>query len=600
MPGETTDAVKERIDIAALIQESLPLKRAGSNFKARCPFHEEDTPSFVVSPTRQTFHCFGCGVGGDVFSWLMKREGMSFPEALRVLAQRAGVPLTFDRPERREERDRLRATLDLAATFYQRILAETADGQASRAYLTERGLAQGTVAAWRLGFCPPAATGIVAKARERGVELADLVQTGVVGQREGRTFEFFRGRIVFPLADHHGSVIGLAGRVFGDERPDRPKYINTAETLLYKKGTVLYGLDRAKDAIRKEGVAVLVEGYTDVIASHQAGVTHVVATSGTALTYDHLRLLRRFTDRLAFAFDADAAGDQATRRAVDLALAAGFSVSVVVLPSGDDPADLAVRDPGAWQRALAGREDVFPFLLRRALGLHDPATAEGKRAIASDLLSVIALIQDGVVRGGAVQQLAAALRVDERFVMEDLGRVRQSVMQGTASGPGRAAAPEAKSPLADARVRREERFLALLLAEPSLIPRVAEVLPGAAFLTPQTQALYEGLGTWYARSRESGAPLSFDALPPLLPDDVRPRLDALRLAVDMERETDEWRPAPEAAAILRDLLRDSLRRDLQAHTERLRAASGTERQRLLEAMAGMTAELARAERVTLA
>ncbi len=213
---------------------------------------------------------------------------------------------------------------------------------------------------------------------------------------------------------------------------------------------------------------------------------------------------------------------------------------------------------------------------------------------------MIALIQDGVVRGGAVQQLAAALRVDERFVMEDLGRVRQSVMQGTASGPGRAAAPEAKSPLADARVRREERFLALLLAEPSLIPRVAEVLPGAAFLTPQTQALYEGLGTWYARSRESGAPLSFDALPPLLPDDVRPRLDALRLAVDMERETDEWRPAPEAAAILRDLLRDSLRRDLQAHTERLRAASGTERQRLLEAMAGMTAELARAERVTLA
>lgn len=626
MANAPTDAIKERIDIVALVSEYLPLKRAGSNFKARCPFHEEDTPSFVVSPSRQTFHCFGCSKSGDIFTWLQEREGMSFPEALRVLAQRAGVQLTFERPERREEKERLRATLDLATTFYQRILLESVEGRAARAYLESRGLTPETITAWRLGFCPDDGTRIAEKAVERGVEQQELVGAGVLGQRDGRTFEFFRGRVLFPLADAHGSVIGLAGRVFenGDGSASahapadlRPKYINSPETALYLKSRVLYGLDRAKEAIRKENLAILVEGYTDVIASHQAGVTHVVATAGTALTEEHLRLLRRFTDRLALAFDPDTAGAAATRRAVDLALASGFVVSVVLLPAGEDPADIAVRDPEAWRASLTKREDVFRFLLDRALALHAAATAEGKRAITADLLPLIVHLPEAVMQGDYVQQLAAALRVEPRFLYDDVKRlVRGRGEGGLEHTPAahQASSTGSQAPAADPQLRREERLLVLLLAEPPLIPRAGAHLPAVALTVPHARALYEALHTWYARGRaaseqtggtgdmtkaSSVGPPSLAVLRSVLSEDLRARVDAFLLAVEMEREQGNWQPRPEAQQLLQSLLTEYVRRGLQERTRRLRDADAEERTRLLQDIRAMTADLARAERVSL-
>ncbi|MDP3685288.1 MAG: DNA primase [bacterium] len=632
MAGAPTEAIKERIDIVALVGESLPLKRAGSNFKARCPFHEEDTPSFMVSPSRQMFHCFGCGESGDVFSWLMKREGMSFPEALRVLAQRAGVPLTFERSERREEKERLRETLDLAVSFYHRILLDTPDGRAARAYLEERGLTPETIRDWRLGYCPPSATPVVRKAGERGMTEQDLLRAGVLHQGQSRTFEFFHGRILFPLTDAHGSVVGLAGRVFGEDRPDAPKYINSPETPLYTKSRVLYGLDRAKDAIRKENFAVLVEGYTDVLLSHQAGVTNVVATSGTALTEDHLQLLRRFADRLAFAFDADAGGDAATRRAVDLALAAGFLVSVVVLPNEQDPADLAAESPAAWQAAVRQREEMFSFFLRRAQGLHDADSAEEKKAIAADLLPLIARVNDRVAAGEYTQRLASALRIDPRFVYEELRRL-------VVPAAPRVAAPTASAfrSVLDPHVQREERFLALLLADPDLIPKSSELLPEGALEAPHTKALYSALKDWYSRERaqpggtkgdtpsartgrgdempSAGSPAARPRLPsgqvpdgqgragPLarlrdtLPDDLRRSLDILAFSVEVEREREEWNPAQEALTLVREFLLASLRRNLRLRTEQLRATPPSERPALLREIVAVTADLARAERV---
>lgn len=636
MAGAPTDAIKERIDIVALVSEYLPLKRAGSNFKARCPFHEEDTPSFVVSPSRQTFHCFGCSKSGDIFTWLQEREGMSFPEALRVLAQRAGVQLTFERPERREEKERLRATLDLATTFYQRILLESVEGRAARAYLESRGLTAETIAAWRLGFCPEEGTRIAEKAHERGVEREELVGAGVLGQREGphsaeasrgrRTFEFFRGRALFPLADAHGSVIGIAGRVFeqGDVSVSakatadlRPKYINSPETALYLKSRVLYGLDRAKEAMRKENLAVLVEGYTDVIASHQAGVTHVVATAGTALTEEHLRLLRRFTDRLAFAFDPDVAGATATRRAVDLALASGFVVSVVLLPVGEDPADIAVRDPEVWRACVKKREDVFRFLLDRALTLHAAATAEGKRAITADLLPLIAHLPEAVMQGDYVQQLAAALHLEPRFLYDDVKRLaRGRGERGLGHTPAahQASSTSSQAPMADPQLRREERLLLLLLAEPPLIPRAGAHLPAEVLTFPHARALYEALHTWYARGRAASeqtggtgdtteafsvGPPSLAVLRSGLSEDLRARVDAFLLAVEMEREQGNWQPRPEAQQLLQSLLTEYVRRGLQERTGRLRDADAEERTRLLQDIRAMTADLARAERVSL-
>ncbi|TSC72638.1 MAG: DNA primase [Parcubacteria group bacterium Gr01-1014_38] len=625
MERAPTDRIKERIDIVALIGESLPLKRAGSNFKARCPFHEEDTPSFMVSPTRQMFHCFGCGESGDVFSWLMKREGMTFPEALRVLAQKAGVPLTFERPEHREEKERLRETLDLAVTFYQRILLNTADGRAARAYLEERGLTPATIQDWRLGYCPPSATPITLKAGERGIAEQDLLRAGILHQGQSRlpggqsrTFEFFHGRILFPLTDAHGSVVGLAGRVFesGDASAfakataDRPKYINSPETALYTKSRILYGLDRAKDAVRKENLAVLVEGYTDVILSHQVGITNVVATSGTALTENHLQLLRRFTDRLALAFDADAGGDAATRRAVDLALAAGFLISVVVLPNDRDPADLAAENPHGWREAVRQREDMFSFFLQRAQKTYGTNSPEGKKAVAADLLPLIARVNDQVVAGEYAQQLASVLRIDPRFIYEDLKRF--SAPSGRPSVP--AAAASLRSAL-DPHVEREERFLVLLLADPELIPKAAEILPDAALETPHARTLYTALKGWYTPKRaQHGGPKDAPSArahrgdehtPPgplarlrdILPDDLRRSLDILAFTVEVEREREEWDPPREALILVRELLLASLRRNLRLRTEQLRAAPAAERGTLLREIAAVTADLARAERV---
>lgn len=635
MAGAPTDAIKERVDIVALIGESLPLKRAGSNFKARCPFHEEDTPSFMVSPSRQMFHCFGCSESGDIFSWLMKREGMSFPEALRVLAQRAGVPLTLERPERREEKERLRETLDLAVSFYQRILLDTPDGRAARAYLEERGLTPETIRDWRLGYCPPSATPVVRKAGERGMTEQDLLRAGVLHQGQSRTFEFFHGRILFPLADAHGSVVGLAGRMFeakGDRSSSakateelRPKYINSPETPLYTKSRVLYGLDRAKEAIRKENLAVLVEGYTDVLLSHQTGVTNVVATSGTALTEDHLQMLRRFTDRLAFAFDADQGGDAATRRAVDLVLAAGFLVSVVVLPNEQDPADLAAANPAAWEAAVRQREDMFSFFLRRAQNMHDADSAEEKKAIAADLLPLIARVNDRVVAGEYAQRLALVLGIDPRFVYEELRRLAVPAAPRPPARPAGGAAPAAPAfhSVLDPHVQREERFLALLLADPELIPKASGLLPENTLEAPHTKALYRAVKEWYSRERaQLGGPTGDapsaraghgDAMPsagppagragPLarlrdtLPDDLRRSLDILAFRVDVEREREEWNPAQEALTLVREFLLVSLRRNLRLRTEQLRVAPPPERPALLREIVGVTADLARAERV---
>lgn len=613
MSDQTTEAIKERIDIVALIQESLPLKRAGSHFKAKCPFHEETAASFTVSPSRQTFRCFGCNKGGDVFTWLMEREGMSFPEAVRVLAQRAGVPLTFDRPERREERERLRATLDLAATFYHRILLETAEGKAPRAYLEGRGLTPETIVAWRLGYCLPGSSPLVQKAAERGVTTGDLVSAGVLGEREQRTFEFFRGRILFPLPDAHGSVIGLAGRVFegGDTSAsakasaDRPKYLNTRETLLYKKSAVLYGLDQAKDAIRKDNLAVLVEGYTDVIASHQAAQTNVVATAGTALTEDHLALLRRFTDRLAFAFDADAAGETATRRAIDLALSAGFTLSVVSLPAGEDPAELAVRDASAWRQAIAARRDVFAVLLERVRGRSDLGSSEGKKAAAADLLSVIARVSDAVVQGDYAQQLAGVLGVDPRFVYDDLHRRARQPGTGHQEPKTSRQFPVSGSTFPGApvepQIRREERFLTLLLAEPSLLPLVAAELPTEAIVGTHTRALYAALCARYTGPHATHGP-TVSVLAELrasLSPDLQQSLDALLFSLEVERERDEWEPVTEAEALLRVLLGTHVRRELQRRTAVLRDVPPAERTAALRAVADMTASLARVEALSL-
>jgi len=601
MSDQNVEQVKERTDIVALVGEQVRLKKIGANFKGLCPFHNEKTPSFIISPNRQMFHCFGCGKSGDIFTWVMEKEGMTFPEALRVLAQRAGVTLAFEQVEHREERERLRATLNTTADFYQQIFLKTAPAKTARDYLLGRGLSQKSIEDWRIGFVPHVGTPLIEKAKARGVTADDLVQTGIIAQGQRGYYERFFGRVIFPLTDMHGSVVGLAGRILKED-PNRPaaKYINSPETTLYKKSRILYGLDRARDTIRKEDLIIVVEGYTDVMASHQAGVTNAVATSGTALTEEHLQIIKRFTENVAFAFDGDAAGSEATRRAIDMAISAGFAVTTVLLPNGLDPADLAIKDPEAWRKAIAERTDAFQFLLRRSLSMHKKIDAMAKKSIAGEILPLLSKIPDAVTRGEYLQKLAEELDLDSRYLNEDLKRLAGSPNTVSQASNYKQTEQESSSDtLFDPLVLREERLLTLLLLLPGSFPDVLKTLSPEVFTGVHTRGLFNEYIRLYNAEYRKGDSFDFSGLRENLPEDLLRLIDDYILAIEVEQEEGLlFQPDEEIHSLLKELLQSHIRRNLNRLTRKIDQTTPQERQALLQEIAQLTEELVQAENLT--
>jgi len=330
------EEVKSRLDIIDVVSEYFPLKPAGANWRARCPFHEERTPSFMVSKSKQIWHCFGCGEGGDIFSFVMKQEGLEFPDALRLLADKAGVRLKAEDPTIRSERQRLMALLEAAVVFWSEVLWREVSAKSAMSYLVEeRKLKPETIRAWRLGYASDSWEALINHLVKLGYKEEEMIKSGVAIRKmetRGRgAYDRFRNRIIFPIANTSGQIIGISGRTLSSSETEA-KYVNTPETLLYYKGQVLYGLDKAKTSVKQQNLAIIVEGNMDAIASHETGVANVVASSGTALTQDQVRLLKRFTDNLAFAFDADAAGESATLRGLVMALSDGCQVSLIRLP----------------------------------------------------------------------------------------------------------------------------------------------------------------------------------------------------------------------------------------------------------------------------
>jgi DNA primase len=346
---ESVERVKAAIEILPLVEEIVRLRKAGSTYKGLCPFHQERTPSFTVSPARGTFKCFGCGEGGDAITFVQKTENLDFVGAIETLARRFGVELEYqeaspEQEERRRRDDRLRALLERAAEFYSRVLWESEAGVGAREYLAARGLGEEVCREFRLGYAPGGAR-LASRALQEGYTRDDLLAVGLANRRGN---DYFQRRILFPLADRGGRVRGFQARKLHDDDPLQAKYVNSPEGELFRKGDLLYGLDLAKQVIAREDRAVIVEGNTDVIALRQAGFMPVVAAMGTALTEGHLRELTRLTTRLFLCFDADAAGQDATLRGMELAVRQGFSVRVVPLPPETDPAD----DPAAFQERL--------------------------------------------------------------------------------------------------------------------------------------------------------------------------------------------------------------------------------------------------------
>ncbi len=492
------DIIKDRLDIVEVIREYVQLKQSGANWKALCPFHNEKSPSFMVSPERKSWHCFGCNKGGDVFSFVMEREGLEFPEVLRMFADRLGIELRRGDAAMRTKKTQLLDVLDAAAEWWHAQLFG-GGGTAAREYVKRRGITKEVAQEWLLGYATPEWDGLAKHLVERGYSLADILASGAVIPRERKPgdarlpfYDRFRGRLMFPIHDSRGRVVGAGGRIMVEDpvHPE-PKYVNTSETPLYSKSKILYGFHKAKDAIKEKKLAVVVEGYMDVIASHRAGVRTAVGVSGTALTTEHIELLARVTDTVALSFDQDAAGENASRRSIGMLLRSGIGIRVLRLPDGiKDPDECVARDPALWVRAVEESVPLFSALFARAEkeNLSDITT---KKRIAHDLLKYIAEVKDPVERGHFLRELAQLTNTPERVLYEMLPRAAVALPPSqTSSG----------APQSDRQTALSERLLALLLTKPEHQKTVFPALSASAIAAGPLRDLYTDLAAAYTRS----------------------------------------------------------------------------------------------------
>lgn len=425
MAGDTVEEIKARLSIVDVVSQYMKLERAGSAMKGRCPFHNEKTPSFHVSPGRGTYHCFGCGVGGDIFSFVQAIEGVDFKGALKILADRAGVQVVSEKPGERDERQRQFALLEDATQWFEDNMKEM---EAARVYLSKRGLSEGSRGAFRIGWAPDSWNGLTDYLRGKGFTEAEVEHAGLCIPGNRGRYDRFRSRIMFPISDSAGRVVAFSGRIFipegarahtvGTEEP--AKYINSPETALFKKSKILYGYDRAKNSIRKFNCAILVEGQMDLVLSHQAGWANTVAVSGTALTTEHVEMLKRMTDNLILALDADRAGIAAAAKSARAALAAGLAVKVATVPVGKDPADLIAQEgPEAWRAVVRDARPIITFLLD--VVEQNARDREGlRRNVLASVVPFVLLIGSAIEREAAVREIAARIGVSETAVMQDV------------------------------------------------------------------------------------------------------------------------------------------------------------------------------------
>jgi len=420
VPEEVIDRITERADIVEIISEYLPLKKAGKNYKALCPFHQERTPSFMVSPQKQLFHCFGCGVGGSVFSFLMKWEKITFPEAIRNLGEKVGIPVSFSAEEERASgyKEELYRINELVAEIFQEELKRNAS---AKAYLKERGFDEKTVATFKIGFAPSSKEFLQA-CRNRDLSREKLQELGLLFTSDKGTRAYFRYRIIFPIFTSRGRVCGFGGRVIDDSMP---KYLNSSESPTFDKGKTLYGLNFSKEAIRRENEAILVEGYTDLIYLHQVGIRNVVASLGTSLTPWQARTIKRHTDQTFIAYDQDKAGVAATLRGIDLLLEADLRIRVIPLPRGKDPADLVKKGMDLFLEKKAEATPYFDYRLKLETEKRPSLDLEDKIEIVKALFPTLGKNKDLVRIRGFIKKLSQRLPLDEESILTEFEKFKR-------------------------------------------------------------------------------------------------------------------------------------------------------------------------------
>ncbi|MSR85415.1 DNA primase [Candidatus Uhrbacteria bacterium] len=531
---DAAQEIKSRLDVADIVGEYLPLKPAGSGaFKALCPFHHEKTPSFYISRPRQSWHCFGCDQGGDIISFVEKMEGMEFREALELLAQKAGVTLPQYDGEKASLRKRLYEVNDLAVKFFRASLAQLPQAEHARAYVKKRGLDDLTLDLFKLGYAPGEWSALTDALIKRGVTAEELLQTGLVSKRENGSgvYDRFRDRLMFPIADIHGNIVGFTGRILSDTKNPstgsgraEAKYVNTPETIIYRKSAVLYGMDKAKGDIRQKNLAIIVEGNMDVIGSHQFGVANVVAASGTALTSEQLALIKRFTTNLSMAFDQDAAGQAATLRGLDLARAQDFSIKIITLPpeAGKDPDDAVRKDPELWKQAIVDAVPIMDWIYRMAFRDQHGHTPDEKKKISQTLLPEIQRIAHPVERDHWLKRLGTDLGVSESALNEALGKLshKKILTKAFTTPTHNVSANTDKDTTVIKRPEREgeRRVFSMIIFHPELwVAAHAAGLQAFEWQEPDLRVLYEALRLRYPSDQSLLAPVS-----PALKSAIRP------------------------------------------------------------------------------
>lgn len=534
MADAAIEQIKQRVDIVELLSEYLKLQKSGSNWRALCPFHHENSPSFMVSQEKQIWHCFGCAKGGDIFSFMQELEGIAFPEALRILAQRANVTLTQYRPDQQDKKQACLASVAQAQQFYQQALHDSTEAAGARAYLEARGLTADSITTFGLGYSYNEWSRLKDYLQQHGSSEAVLTEAGLVINHHDR----FRGRLMIPLHDAHGTVVGFTARVL-QAQSDEGKYVNSPQSSIYDKSSLVFGLWRAKTAIKKLNATLVMEGNLDVITAQQHGFSNAVATSGTAFTAQQLLLLKRYSPNILLAFDLDAAGEKAADRGIDLALQHQMNIKVVRWPEQyKDPDDCIRADAAAFKQAIRQAIGIIDYWFIQASKDLQLNRVEHKKLLVQRLLPKLAKLGDAVEIAHYVQQLADLVRVEASVLHQQLRGLRggkSNVVPVSAT-----AKPTAVKPT-DRSTRLAEHILGLLLVMPEQVAYAHDYLDSALIHDPALAELYRRMLDQYNKSGQFSETAYLEAYP-----EDSAMLGKLRLQADRDFPPDETSDRPGA------------------------------------------------------
>ncbi|MFA5248697.1 MAG: DNA primase [Patescibacteria group bacterium] len=497
---QISDEIKTRLDIVDVIREYVPnLKAVGMNFSALSPFKREKTPSFVVSPAKQIWHCFSTGKGGDVIKFVMEMEGLSFVEALRVLAPKAGVVLKRENPAETSRRNRLLDALEAAVAFYHQNLLESPLASAARDYIfKKRGLSEKTVMDWQVGYSPDSWDDLILYLKKRNYTDAEIFAAGLSAKKEGRNsfFNRFRGRIMFPINEVNGSPVAFTARVSPEKEATEMmgKYVNSPETPLYSKSKIVFGLDKAKMAIKESGYCIIVEGQMDCISCHQAGWKNVVASSGTAFTAEQLKLIKRYSNNIAFSFDMDEAGQLAADRAIREAMTAEFNIKVITIPSGKDPDELIRNNPEAWRESVKESKSLKKYIFDKNLTDLDISSPEAMRGAELKIFPLIKCLNNEIEKDVWFRDLATVLNVSETGLRQDyqkfIAKEKNNFIKKTEPEEAPTAVPSQEE-------KTSESLLALILRWPLFFSYVVDKVSGDLIFGKTNKTFYNNLNIYY-------------------------------------------------------------------------------------------------------